>query len=34
MKHHLEDLYAALVDVLGEACIVRDEDLVSAYAAD
>ena len=34
MKHHLEDLYAALVDVLGEACIVRDEDIVSAYAGD
>lgn len=34
MKHHLEDLYAALVDVLGEGCIVRDEDIVSAYAGD
>ena len=34
MKHPMEDLHAALVDVLGQSCIVRDEDLVSAHAGD
>ncbi|CAJ0789400.1 putative FAD-linked oxidoreductase [Ralstonia psammae] len=34
MTHHMEDLYAALADVLGEGGTVRDEDIVSAYAGD
>ncbi len=34
MEHHMEDLYAALANALGESCIARDEDIVSAYAGD